>query len=143
MLVLAVQALKTCSLTASTGKSSTASCIMPREGYLKTVAFLAAPRKFTLLLLVPVSNTGDLSSEDEESETVVVPAAPGKSKEEEALLAPPFLFFFAAFDLAFFLLFDFSCFGCFQLFLLLSLSIFPEAAIAPPADAITIHGIVG
>ena len=101
-LALAVQALETCSLTSSTGNSSTASCIMHRVGYLKTVAFLAAPRKFTLLLLAPVSHIGLLSSDDEESETFVVPAAPGKSTEEEALLAPPFLFFLAAFDLDFF-----------------------------------------
>ena len=104
--VLAVQALRTCSLTSSTGNSSTASCIIPREGYLKTVAFLAVPRKFTLLLLVPVSKSGDLSSEDEESETEAAPDVPGKFDEEEALLAPSFLFFLAALDLAFFFFFS-------------------------------------
>ena len=91
-LVFAVQALRTCSLTVSTGISSTVLCILPREGYLKTEAFLAAPRKFNLLLLVPVSRKGDLSSDEEEvSGTVVVLEALGKSTE--ALLAPSFFFF--------------------------------------------------
>ena len=146
--VLAVQALRTCSLTSSTGNPSTASCIIPREGFLKTVAFLAIPRKFTLLLLVPVSKSGDLSSELEESETGAAPDDPGKFDEEEALLAPSFLFFLAALDLDFFLLL--LGFGCFQPLQLLFLHVLLEAAefclmpppIAPPADAVTVLGTV-
>ena len=69
-------------------------------GYLKIVAFLAAPEKLTLLLLAPVPNNGLCSSEDEEeSATFAGPVAPGRATLEEALLAPPF---FLAFDFCFF-----------------------------------------
>ena len=76
---------------------------MSRVGYLKTVAFLAAPRKLTLLLLAPVPHSGLCSSDEEESATFVDPVAPGRFILEEALLAPHF---FLAFNFSFFFFFS-------------------------------------